>query len=193
MLRPRSQPADIRVGQILDAAETVLLQRGPDAATVAEMAATAGLGKGTVYLYFDSKQAIVAGIRRRYLEQMGAEVERAIADAGSFEAKVEAAVLALVASSTRRPDLHHLLFHQTGFSERDAFRPIRQLFTDLIGSQPTSVEADLASSFVLGGLHEGIVIAAHDPGSACGRAADLAALVLATLGRDRPRPGGGDS
>ena len=54
---PRRQPPDVRREQILDAAQRVLLRRGPAAATMAEVADAASLAKGTVYLYFASKAA----------------------------------------------------------------------------------------------------------------------------------------
>ena len=69
---PRRQPPDVRREQILDAAQQVLLRRGPDAATMAEVADAASLAKGTVYLYFESKAELLAGLRARYFERLTA-------------------------------------------------------------------------------------------------------------------------
>jgi len=68
-----------RFHAILDAAER-LLARAPDRiANVAEVADEAGLAKGTVYLYFDSKDALLLALHERHLDEffraMGAILE----------------------------------------------------------------------------------------------------------------------
>ena len=58
-----------RFHAILDAAER-LLARAPDRiANVAEVAEEAGLAKGTVYLYFDSKDALLLALHERHLDE----------------------------------------------------------------------------------------------------------------------------
>lgn len=44
--------------RIIDAAVEVFCQAGYDAASMADVAVKAGVGKGTLYLYFDSKQSL---------------------------------------------------------------------------------------------------------------------------------------
>jgi AcrR family transcriptional regulator len=60
--------------QILDGARAVFLAQGFDAASMGEIARTAGVSKGTLYVYFDSKellfQAIVAEQCRAQAEQV---------------------------------------------------------------------------------------------------------------------------
>jgi AcrR family transcriptional regulator len=51
---------------ILDAALRVWAKRGFDGTSVAEVAREAGLTKGTLYLYFPSKQALLEEALRRY-------------------------------------------------------------------------------------------------------------------------------
>src|SRR5918999_5432501 len=69
---PRRQPPDVRRDQILDAAEQVLVRRGLAAATMAEVAEAAAVAKGTVYLYFESKAELLAGLRARHFERFAA-------------------------------------------------------------------------------------------------------------------------
>ena len=58
-----------RFHAMLDAAER-LLARAPDRiANVAEVADEAGLAKGTVYLYFDSKDALLLALHERHLDE----------------------------------------------------------------------------------------------------------------------------
>lgn len=58
--------------QILDGARGVFLARGFDAASMGEIARAAGVSKGTLYVYFDSKEAL--------FRELIAEVKRATAE-----------------------------------------------------------------------------------------------------------------
>ncbi|MDF2743659.1 MAG: TetR/AcrR family transcriptional regulator, partial [Actinomycetia bacterium] len=69
---PRRQPPDVRREQILDAAERVLVGRGLAATTMADVAEAAAVAKGTVYLYFESRAELLAGLRARYFERFAA-------------------------------------------------------------------------------------------------------------------------
>ncbi|MFE1959376.1 TetR/AcrR family transcriptional regulator [Streptomyces sp. NPDC059479] len=48
--------------RILDAARELLLRHGPRGFSMAEVAALAGVGKGTVYLYWESKEDLIADL-----------------------------------------------------------------------------------------------------------------------------------
>lgn len=48
--------------QILDGARQVFLSQGFDAASMGEIAKAAGVSKGTLYVYFDSKEALFAAL-----------------------------------------------------------------------------------------------------------------------------------
>jgi AcrR family transcriptional regulator len=51
--------------RLLEAAESVFVERGIAAATIDEITARAGVAKGTFYLYFKSKDDLVAALQRR--------------------------------------------------------------------------------------------------------------------------------
>ena len=57
-----------RHNDILDAAEKIFFSEGIDKATMDDVAAEAELSKGTLYLYFKSKQELYLGINLRGLE-----------------------------------------------------------------------------------------------------------------------------
>ncbi|WP_159501093.1 TetR/AcrR family transcriptional regulator [Microbacterium sp. 18062] len=65
---------------VLDAAEDLVLDRGFDAMSVAAVAAKAGIGKGAVYLEFDSKRDILDALLRRGTERMRARVDAEIGE-----------------------------------------------------------------------------------------------------------------
>jgi len=58
--------------QILDGARKVFLAQGFDAASMGEIARTAGVSKGTLYVYFDSKEQLFEAIAH---EQCAAQAE----------------------------------------------------------------------------------------------------------------------
>lgn len=63
--RTRETP-DVRRRQLLDAAQDLIMAHGPDALTMAAVAERAGVGKGTVYLYFDAKATLIEAMQARY-------------------------------------------------------------------------------------------------------------------------------
>ena len=69
----RAAHCDLRQ-KILDASEERLWRYGFKKTTIDEIAADAEVGKGTVYLYFDGKDAIGLAIMARYREAMLAQV-----------------------------------------------------------------------------------------------------------------------
>ena len=59
--------------QIMDGARTVFLGQGFDAASMGEIARAAGVSKGTLYVYFDSKEQLFVHFVR---EQCGSQAEQ---------------------------------------------------------------------------------------------------------------------
>lgn len=180
---PRRQPADVRREQILDAAEEVMLRDGLHGATMADIADVAGLGKGTIYLQFESKQDLGAGLRRRYLERIEQEVRSAVAAPSTTPEKLAAFVRSFVSASTRNPELHHVLFQEAGVDEADAFAPLRALFAEIVkGSDVGSANLNVAIDFAFGGIHSALVGIVHtNPARRSRATSQIAELVSRTL------------
>lgn len=68
-----------RRGQILDGATKVFAERGFHRSTVKEIAREAGVSEGTIYNYFEDKDALLVGILHRLneTEHRGGDFERA--------------------------------------------------------------------------------------------------------------------
>jgi AcrR family transcriptional regulator len=150
--------------QLLDAAETVLLRRSLRATTVADVAEAAGVAKGTTYLYFASKDDLLAGLRARYLARFTAALT-ADPDAPSRD-QLEAFVQGMFDFAAEHHELHHALFHEAGFSEADAFTGARVVLEDILSRGATSGElivddVPLTASFLLHGLHGVLIHAMH--------------------------------
>jgi AcrR family transcriptional regulator len=70
MQRARSETAKLtREDSILTAAEILLRQSGYDAMTMQAVATAAGLAKGTLYLYFTSRQSLVLAVYGRLFDR----------------------------------------------------------------------------------------------------------------------------
>jgi TetR/AcrR family transcriptional regulator, transcriptional repressor for nem operon len=164
--RRRESPG-VRREQILDAAEQVLLERGLASATMADVAAAAGVAKGTVYLYYESKADLLAELRARYLDRfvsaLAAPQGRTRSAAGAINQFVEG----LFDFSVANRALHHLLFHEAGYSEDDAFAGARVLLAGLIAAGSSSGEFDvvdeaLTTEFIMHGVHGALVSVLQD-------------------------------
>lgn len=67
--RIAKRPEDRR-RELLDAAVKVFTGKGIAAATVSDIAQAAGVAKGTFYLYFDSKEQLLAALRERFVGEL---------------------------------------------------------------------------------------------------------------------------
>ena len=80
---------------ILQAARKIILRDGYQAAKISSIAGEAGVAPGTVYLYFDSKEAIATGIASDFFERAGALIQQHVphlAEDGGIEAYIDAFV-----------------------------------------------------------------------------------------------------
>ena len=67
-MSPRPDVSDERKSQILKAAESVFTQKGFDEARMDDIADKTGLSKGTLYLYFKSKDDLIIAILDRMFQ-----------------------------------------------------------------------------------------------------------------------------
>jgi AcrR family transcriptional regulator len=67
-MSPRPNVSEERKSQILQAAEEVFSQKGFEAARMDDIAAVTGLSKGTLYLYFKNKEALIIAILDRLFQ-----------------------------------------------------------------------------------------------------------------------------
>jgi AcrR family transcriptional regulator len=72
-----------RTREILAAARSLLEQRGPEAMTMEEVAAAAGVAKGTVYLYFQSKDHLLQALITRVGENLMQDLEASLVAPGT--------------------------------------------------------------------------------------------------------------
>ena len=68
-MSPRPDVSEERKDQIMNAAEEVFTQKGLDNARMEDIADETGLSKGTLYLYFKSKDDLIAAILDRIFQR----------------------------------------------------------------------------------------------------------------------------
>jgi AcrR family transcriptional regulator len=73
-----------RRDHILDAADELLRHYGRQKTTIADIARAAGVAVGSVYLEFETKDALVAALSERYYAAMFREMQRAAGASGSY-------------------------------------------------------------------------------------------------------------
>jgi AcrR family transcriptional regulator len=153
--------------RILAAATAVFAERDFHQVLVSEVAARAGVGKGTVYLYFPTKDHLHRGALEASLERVAAEVEQA-ADADAPPSEVlRDVVVAILRFFWRR---QHLLTVVQRYEQRHA-RRARERRQRVIGAVERALARHrlgnggtrhLAAAFLLGLARAGIL--EHGPG-----------------------------
>lgn len=141
----RFQPPDVRRRQILDATAALLLDDGYEALTVSKVAARAGVAKGTVYLYFDSKQellaALQAGMWDRMLKQPAALLEQ---PGLTWTERLDGLVAAWIAAEQDHHELYHRLFHEPGVAAgEEPMTAARDLLITLLARGHAAGEFDV--------------------------------------------------
>lgn len=86
---PRAVRSDLRRQQVLDAAAECFRQYGFHGASIARISKVAGMSPGHIYHFFENKEAIIAAIVARKVEQSAELAERINAQEDVFEALMD--------------------------------------------------------------------------------------------------------
>jgi AcrR family transcriptional regulator len=87
--------------RILDAAQSLFLRYGVKRTALDDVVREAGIAKGTLYLYFDSKDALFAAIAERLCVEMLRNAEEAIGSSSSITSRLVGCLDAYIGSSHR--------------------------------------------------------------------------------------------
>ena len=96
---------------LLDEAAALLDDGGPDAVTIREVGARAGVSRGAPYRHFDDKDSLLTAVAALSWERLGDRMRELRADRrlGSFDT-LRAALTAVIDVSRRQPHLYRLMF-----------------------------------------------------------------------------------
>ncbi len=111
-----------RYNDIIDAAEEVFFEKGLDAATMDDVAEKAELSKGTLYLYFKSKEELYLGIALRAIEKLTDMFKAAVASEQTGLKQVRAIGQAYCEFSRKYPDYYNTMIYFDS-SEQESIDP----------------------------------------------------------------------
>ncbi|HEY3816356.1 MAG TPA: TetR/AcrR family transcriptional regulator [Polyangiaceae bacterium] len=112
--KPRQQRSQDTVECILDATARVLCSTGYDRASTNRVAMAAGVSVGSLYQYFPSKEALVAALVERHVEQMTSLVTGKLAEVSTapLDVAVRTMIDSMFAAHAVDPKLHKVLIEQ---------------------------------------------------------------------------------
>jgi AcrR family transcriptional regulator len=111
ILERRQREKEQRRNGIIDAAERVFFSKGLESATMDDVAEEAELSKGTLYLYFKSKQDLYLAITRRGLEILTGMFRQAIKEPECGMDKIYAVGRAYCEFSRKFPDYFRAMMY----------------------------------------------------------------------------------
>ncbi len=168
----RQQPADTRRQAILDAAALLLVDSGLRGTSVDAVARSAGIAKGTVYLYFASRSDLLAALRSRYAEDLASRAESILTrakprDVSSVSRAFQRLAAELLDHMLASQRLYHVLFQEAGVSEEETMAPLRHLVLDTLRQAMEQgalrpMDPDVLMRFLLDGLHGAMLPLFHD-------------------------------
>lgn len=183
--QPRTKPAEVRLDELMDAAQQLFIDKGYDATTVSDIVRDAEVAKGTFYHYFTSKNEILSALRERFTRHFIERIQQEI-DAcpdqdsiGRLHAWCHAGVAAYVDGMVLHDVLYHdHHYHTRGNKDRDAvLDQILQILTKGIEQGAWTLENPrLTAILMYHGMHGAVDDAmVTEPPDASGLGAALAA------------------
>jgi len=100
---------DFRRKEILAAAVKVFGQKGFDATLMADIAKAANLAKGTIYIYFPSKNALYEGVVKQALAELAQLSEEQIQREADFGGKLKAFIRVRIAYWQEKQALYRVI------------------------------------------------------------------------------------
>ena len=76
--RRRVKAPETRAAALMDAAERLFIEKGIATTSIDDIAAGAQVAKGTFYLYFPSKEALLGALQQRFVDSFCARLQEAM-------------------------------------------------------------------------------------------------------------------
>lgn len=106
-VRKRGRPADmfpVRRAEVVAVATRLFAQKGYDSTTIADICEAAGVGKGALYHYIDSKEDLLIAVFDAYTVPVLKLAQEAAVSAGSYVERIERVSRSLVHAIASYPD-----------------------------------------------------------------------------------------
>lgn len=151
--------------RILDAAQQLLAERGHAAVTVAEISREAGISRGLLHYYFDSKEHILAQVVRRNVEITMEDTRRLLASANTRQELLEQ-IIEVYQQALGRSSFGYALYYEA-FVQGRVHDSVRHELAELFQARRGSLAEALVAA-----EERGSIDLPHDP-------AVVASLILA--------------
>lgn len=131
----RTKPPEVRLDELMGAAEALFLEKGVDATTISEITEAAGVAKGTFYVYFPSKQEMLIALGERYVRQFLQALDEAIGACApdDWVGRLRAWIHTNVATYLRTYRVHDIVFThphhhaREGHTENDVVQQLQRI------------------------------------------------------------------
>ena len=144
---------EFRTAELLEAARSVFARKGFHAATVEEIASAAGVAKGTVYLYYKSKQDVYWGALEHGITELHNEIQTQLSQEETPAKKVRAFIAIKIRYFEANRDFFKIYFSElgSGFSHPAQMPP---RFEEMYIQQARLLEAVLQQGIQSGTIRE---------------------------------------
>lgn len=145
---PRPDVTEMRTAQIIEAATQVFAEKGFEGATMDDIAAAVGINKATIYLYFDSKDALIRAIAEAIFARELADLQAAYDFPGTATERLTAYYEAMIADEPEVLPIMPILyeFYALGLRRED----IRVVIRDFISQAADLLEAIIEEGIAVG-------------------------------------------
>jgi len=159
---PRTKPAEERREELMNAAQRLFLKHGVGPTTIEQITTGAAVAKGTFYLYFSSKEDVLAALRGRFGQELAAGIKTAVAQNREEDWKGRLATWAAagVAGYLDSAQLHDILFYASrpparkGLVKNVIIDELAELLEGGVAARAWSVDdSEFTAVFLFNGLH----------------------------------------
>ena len=144
---------EFRTAELLEAARTVFAEKGFHGATVDEIAAAAGVAKGTVYLYYRSKQDVYWGALEHGITELHNQIRTRLAQEETPEKKVREFIAIKVHYFEANREFFRIYFSELGSGFSHPAQMPRN-FEEIYLQQASLLEAAIRQGIERGEIRE---------------------------------------
>jgi AcrR family transcriptional regulator len=145
---------------------------------IEDLAEHAGIAKGTLYLYFESRESLARAVVDAGFEELGRHVDAAVARERGMEARVDALIRAHLEVLAAHPDLLRVFHQARGVLKfaRPEWRPLRRSLESHVARIARALAPSGAEPSTFGSLARRLRIASDLFGAISGACSVRAAL-----------------
>lgn len=172
--------ADRRRAALVDAAGALFIKNGVDATTMDEIAAHAGVAKGTLYHYFSRKAELIEALRERFCTDFMARVEARVEVHArtDWKGRLTSWIVSVVETYLDMSALHDLVFHGADMPLRHAMGGINinQYLSKLLSDgaaagawrlQSSAEEVAVIMFYGVCGAADEVILSGRSPNKTC--------------------------